>query len=98
MRLLKYLAPLVLSASVVVPAIIAGCAAHVEGGRVYDSRYHDYHTWDNNEVVYYNRWETDNHKEHRDFDKRSKKDQQDYFKWRHDQDQKNHGDHDHDQH
>lgn len=98
MRLLKYLAPLVLSASIVVPAMIEGCAARVETGRVYDPYYHDYHTWDNNEVVYYNRWETDTHRQHQDFNKRSKNEQQEYFTWRHDQDKKDHGDHDHDQH
>jgi hypothetical protein len=88
--LIRYFAPLVLSATFVVPMLFAGCSAHVEGGRVYDSHYHDYHAWDNNEVVYYNRWETDNHKDHRDFNKRNKKDQQDYFTWRHQQDHDHH--------
>jgi len=65
---------------------IAGCAARVETGyRVYDPGYHDYHVWDSNEVVYYQRWETDTHRQHKDFRKRNRDEQQQYWNWRHNQ-------------
>jgi len=66
--------------------VIAGCAARVETGyRVYDPGYHDYHVWDSNEVVYYQRWETDTHRQHKDFRKRNRDEQQQYWNWRHNQ-------------
>ena len=60
--------------------LITGCAARV---RVYDPYYHDYHYWNHDEVVYYNTWETDTHRQHVDYNKRSQSDQEDYWKWRH---------------
>jgi hypothetical protein len=70
-----------------------GCADHhAVGVRVYDPYYTDYHVWNNDEVVYYNRWAAENHRdEHRDFRKLNKEEQKEYWTWRH-----NHGDHDHD--
>jgi hypothetical protein len=46
--------------------ITMGCA--VRGSyRVYDPEYHDYHRWDNNEAVYYQRREVETHRRHEDF-------------------------------
>jgi hypothetical protein len=60
--------------------------------RVYDPYYTDYHSWDNNEVVYYNQWTAETHRDaHRSFKKLPPGDQKEYWTWRH-----NHGDHDHD--
>jgi hypothetical protein len=65
------------------------CASHPY--RVYDPYYTDYHVWDNNEVVYYNQWATETHRDpHRDFRHLSKEDQKEYWTWRHN--------HEHDHH
>lgn len=57
---------------------ISGCAA-----RVYDPYYHDYHYWNHDEVVYYQQWEHDTHRDHKDFKSRSQDEQNEYWKWRH---------------
>jgi len=55
--------------------------------RVYDPYYTDYHVWNDEEVVYYQRWCRETHRdEHRDFRKLSRDDQKEYWTWRH-----NHG-------
>lgn len=77
---------MLLAAVLVSPAAITGCAARVETGyRVYDPYYSDYHVFDNNEIVYYQRWETETHRDHRDFRKRKADEQKEYFTWRHNQ-------------
>lgn len=90
-----YLASFVMMAVLASPVVIAGCAARVETGyRVYDPYYDNYHVWDNNEVVYYQRWEHDTHRHDEDFRKRNQEEQREYWQWR---DNQNH-DHDHDHH
>jgi hypothetical protein len=84
---------LLLATALAVPAMVGGCAARVSGGyRYYDPGYNDYHSWNNNEVVFYSQWESDTHRDHRDFKKRNSDEQKEYWKWRHDHDH----DHDHD--
>jgi hypothetical protein len=64
-----------------------GCAHHPY--RVYDPYYTDYHVWNDNEVVYYNRWAGETHRDpHRDFRRIPPGEQKEYWTWRH-----NHGDH-----
>lgn len=60
----------------------SGCSDHA---RYYDAEYRDYHPWNHGEVAYYNRWEVETHREHRDFDRRSAEEQREYWKWRHSQ-------------
>jgi hypothetical protein len=58
--------------------------------------YTDYHEWNNDEVVYYNRWTVETRRDpHRDFRHLNKDEQKEYWTWRH-----NHGDryHDRDHH
>lgn len=62
-------------------SLMTGCAVHA---RVYDPYYHDYHGW-NGETVYYNQWEHDTHREHRDFNKRNDDEKKEYWDWRHKQ-------------
>jgi hypothetical protein len=83
----RYFGSLVLAAVMISPVVIEGCATHA---RVYDAEYHDYHVWDDREAVYYQRWEVETHREHRDFDRRSDEEKREYWKWRH-----SHEDHDH---
>jgi hypothetical protein len=87
----RLLSSVVLASALIVPALTTACAHHY---RVYDSEYNDYHTWNNNEVVYYQQWEHDNHYDHRDFKRRDKDQQKQYWNWRHQHDH----DHDHDKH
>jgi hypothetical protein len=55
--------------------------------RTYDPEYHDYHVWNNGEVVYYNRWETETHRDHREFRDRDDREKNEYWNWRHGQPQ-----------
>jgi hypothetical protein len=57
--------------------------------RVYDPYYSDYHVWNNDEVVYYQTWSRETHRdEHRDFRHIPPEEQKEYWTWRH-----THGDH-----
>jgi hypothetical protein len=82
-RVHPYFILLLLSAAMVVPALTLGCSGNHD--RVYDADHGDYHTWNNNETVYYQQWETENHYDHKDFKVRSNDEQKQYFDWRHKQ-------------
>jgi hypothetical protein len=79
----KRFATILLAAAIASPALMTGCSGSV---RVYDPYYHDYHDW-NGEVVYYNQWEHDTHRDHQDFHNRNKDDQKAYWDWRHSHEQ-----------
>jgi hypothetical protein len=64
------------------PVMISGCAARASYN-VYDPYYRDNHVWDRNEVVYYQRWESETRREHRDYHKRKAEEQREYWDWRH---------------
>jgi hypothetical protein len=79
---------LCLAAAMALAALGLGCGGH-HYYRVYDPYYTDYHVWNNDEVVYYNQWSTETHRDsHRDFRKIPPGEQKEYWTWRH-----NHGDH-----
>jgi hypothetical protein len=78
----KHLPVALLTLALLSPVMISGCAARASY-TVYDPYYRDNHVWDNNEVVYYQRWETETHREHRDFKKRKADEQKEYWDWRH---------------
>ena len=82
-RVHPYFILLLLSAAMVVPALTLGCSGNHD--RVYDADHGDYHTWNNNETVSYQQWETENHYDHKDFKVRSNDEQKQYFDWRHKQ-------------
>ena len=82
-RVHPYFILLLLSAAMVVPALTLGCSGNHD--RVYDADHGDYHTWNNNETVSYQQWETENHYDHKDFKVRTKDEQKQYFDWRHKQ-------------
>lgn len=85
------LSSLLLAAALASSSAGIGCAEH-HAYRVYDPYYTDYHTWNNDEVVYYHRWaEETHHDRDRDFRKLPPNEQKEYWTWRH-----NHGDHDKD--
>jgi hypothetical protein len=81
-KLSRTLSMFALTVALSAPIMIAGCSG---GYRTYDPYYNDYHVWNNDEVVYYNRWEHDTHRDHVDFRKRKPDDQKEYWTWRHNQ-------------
>jgi|ERR1700733_1155953 hypothetical protein len=82
------LGQLCLAAVIALSVLGLGCAEH-HYYRVYDPYYTDYHVWNHDEVVYYNQWSTETHRDpHRDFRKIPPGEQKEYWTWRH-----NHGDH-----
>ena len=69
-----------LAAAMATTVFTSGCSVHA--GYYYDPYYHDYHRI-NGEVVYYNQWETDTHREHKELKDRDKNEQKEYWDWRH---------------
>ena len=51
--------------------------------RVYDKDHKDYHNWDNNENHAWGQYLTENHKNSHEFSKANKKEQSQYWNWRH---------------
>lgn len=72
-----------LLASVLACSVIAtSCTRHDD--RVYDREHGDYHAWNHDEVVHYNQWATENHRDaNRDFRGLSPEEQKEYWSWRH---------------
>jgi len=86
-----FVSSLFLAAALAASGLSMACAEH-HPYRVYDPYYSDYHVWNNGEVVYYQQWSRENHRdEHRDFSKLKPDEQKEYWNWRH-----THGDHDRD--
>jgi hypothetical protein len=84
--------PLVLAAVVATPVLMATKANAQEASvqvRVYDRHHKDYHNWDDREDRAYRGYLTDNHREYREYNRQKRRDQESYWKWRH-----NHPDHD----
>ena len=88
----RLITALLLAATLISTVMTTGCAARASY-RVYDPYYEDYHHWDNDESTFYLHWEGETHREHRDFDKRDKDEQKEYWNWRH-----NHSDKEHEKH
>jgi len=78
----RYVTSLLLGVAIFSPMVFNGCAARASY-RVYDRSYSDYHAWDSNEVVFYQRWEVETHRDHREFRKRHADEQKEYWSWRH---------------
>ena len=57
-----------------------GCAARVT---YYDEDHHDYHRWNNSEVVVYRSYWAGRHEPYREYSTLNKDEQRDYWKWRH---------------
>jgi hypothetical protein len=78
----RYVTCVFLAAALFAPVMFSGCAARASY-RVYDPGHEDFHVWGSNEGVYYQRWEVETHRDHRDFDKRNSDEQKEYWNWRH---------------
>jgi hypothetical protein len=88
----RLIGSLSLAAALISQVAIAGCAARASY-RVYDPYYNDYHRWDDHEAGIYLQWEGETRREHRDFDKREKDEQNEYWTWRHGRSDKVHDKH-----
>jgi hypothetical protein len=77
-----------LATTVAFAALMTGCTVHAG---YYDPYYHDRHPYDG-EVIYYQQWETDTHRNHVDLKHRNKNEQKEYLEWRHKHDD-HHDDH-----
>jgi len=71
---------LTLAAAGLVAVASVGCGEV----RYYDDYHHDYHRWDNREVVVYHSYWDGRHEPYREYRSLNKDEQRDYWKWRHD--------------
>jgi hypothetical protein len=81
-----YLASLFLTAALAVPMSIMAVPVPQEAGaqvRVYDKDHKDYHNWDGNENHAWNQYLTENHRDSHEYQKSNKKEQSQYWNWRH---------------
>ena len=74
----RYLSLIFLAGALATPLVTSGCAH-----RVYDPYYSDYHHWDHRETVYYQQWIVENHRDHHEYAKSNRKEQSQYWNWRH---------------
>jgi hypothetical protein len=51
--------------------------------RVYDRTHKDYHVWDGREDQAYHAWLAERNRDYRDYSKLKRKDQNNYWQWRH---------------
>lgn len=69
-----------------VPLLVAALAASAGTGACYhhgyDANNHAEHRWNNAEEPYYERWEHETHRDHRDFNQRGGDEQNAYWSWR----------------
>ena len=61
--------------------------------RVYDPYHKDYHNWDDREDGVYRHWLEERHEGYREFNRLKRKEQRDYWNWRHEHEE--HEEHDH---
>jgi len=83
------------AAAVVLGAMMlaTGCTVQAHAGYYYDPYGHRYYA-PAEQDTYVLQWENETHRNHEDFNHRSKAERNEYWKWRHQHDH----DHDHDQH
>jgi aspartate carbamoyltransferase catalytic subunit len=82
----RYISSLIVTVSLVAPAAIIAKAAAQEANaqvRVYDKDHKDYHNWDDNENHYWEQYQTEHHMKAHEFSKANKKEQSEYWNWRH---------------
>ncbi len=76
----RFLGTILLTAAMLAPLTLTGCAAHV---RFYDEYHSDYHHWDDREDRAYRSWLGERHYEYREYKKLNHDEQHDYWNWRH---------------
>ena len=82
----RYIASLILTAALAAPVSIMAAPTPQTASvqvRVYDPGHKDYHNWDDNENHAWGVYLTENKKQPHEFAKASKKEQSQYWDWRH---------------
>jgi hypothetical protein len=80
------IASLLLTAALAVPVVVAAVPGSQEASvqvRVYDKNHKDYHNWDDNENRAWGNFLVENHRDHHEYAKSNKKEQAEYWNWRH---------------
>jgi hypothetical protein len=79
-----FLAGLMLTGVLMTPAILSAKDHDRDDRRVYDPYRRDYHEWNENEERAYRHWvEQERHQQYRDWKHANKRDQREYWRWRH---------------
>jgi hypothetical protein len=95
------IASLFLAAAVAAPLSVMANPVPQEAGvqvRVYDRNHKDYHNWDDHENRAWGVYLTENHKNHHDYARASKKEQGRYWDWRHSHPDEDRDHHENDRH
>jgi hypothetical protein len=82
----RYITSLFLTAALAAPVALMAIPAPQEDhnqNRVYDKEHKDYHNWNDNENKAWGQYRTENHKDSREYSKASKKEQSQYWNYRH---------------
>jgi hypothetical protein len=86
-RTRNFFTGLLLSASIVAPAAVfaspAPPPASQEDRGIYDREHKDYHKWDDHEQSAWGRFLAEKHRKDHDFAKAKRKEQEEYWAWRH---------------
>ncbi len=70
---MKSLASMILGSTLIIPLLV-GCPEH--------RQVVVYGTYGPAETPYYSRWEAETHRDHREFERRKKAEQREYWEWR----------------
>jgi hypothetical protein len=82
----RYIGSLLLAAAFTAPVAIMAAPAPNDDGvqvRVYDSHHKDYHNWDDRENKSWGVYLNDNHRRPHEYSKSNRKEQNNYWNWRH---------------
>ncbi len=96
-RVPGFIASLFLTAALGAPMSMMATPVPQEVGvqlRVYDKDHKDYHNWDDRENHAWGQYLSENHRDSHEYSKSKKKEQSQYWKWRHDHPDDHRDDHD----
>jgi hypothetical protein len=80
----RFVSSLILAAAIVAPiSLIAAPGPQAISVKVYDRNHKDYHNWDDHENTAWGVYLSDNHKKSHEFAKSSRREQSNYWNWRH---------------
>jgi hypothetical protein len=87
--LIRYFSPMLVVGALAMPIASKAMSGPQEDhdrdhkNRVYDREHKDYHNWNENENHAWIRFNTENHREAHEFAKANRREQAEYWKWRH---------------